>query len=139
MGARLREVILLKEMFEQVIQLGNYDLKTLLDRIDQYHIEGRLTDEERLDLIMQARKGAEPEYDYAGEINALWAAVRALQQNVSPPAVEDEWPEFVQPTGAGTAYQVGDKITFRGEKYICILAHCVWSPADYPAGWQKQA
>ena len=126
-------------MFEQVIQLGNYDLKTLLDRIDQYHIEGRLTDEERLDLIMQARKGAEPEYDYAGEINALWAAVRALQQNVSPPTEEDEWPEFVQPTGAGTAYQVGDKITFGGEKYICILAHCVWSPADYPAGWEKQA
>ena len=128
----------MKEMFEQVIQLGNYDLKTLLDRIDQYHIEGRLTDEERLDLIMQALKGAEPEYDYAGEINALWAAVRALQQNVSPP-VQDEWPEFVQPTGAGTAYQVGDKITFRGERYICVLAHCVWSPADYPAGWQKQA
>ena len=126
-------------MFEQVIQMKNYDLKTLLDRIDQYHIEGRLTDEERLDLIMQARKGAEPEYDYAGEINALWAAVRALQQNVSPPTEEDEWPEFVQPIGAGTAYQVGDKITFRGEKYICILAHCVWSPADYPAGWQKQA
>ena len=125
-------------MFEQVIQMKNYDLKTLLDRIDQYHIEGRLTDEERLDLIMQARKGAEPEYDYAGEINALWAAVRALQQNVSPP-VQNEWPEFVQPTGAGTAYQVGDKITFRGEKYICILAHCVWSPADYPAGWEKQA
>ena len=129
----------MKEMFEQVIQLGNYDLKTLLDRIDQYHIEGRLTDEERLDLIMQARKGAEPEYDYAGEINALWAAVRALQQNVSPPTEEDEWPEFVQPTSAGTAYQVGDKITFRGERYICILAHCVWSPADYPAGWKKQA
>ena len=129
----------MKEIFEQVIQLGNYDLKTLLDRIDQYHIEGRLTDEERIDLTMQARKGAEPEYDYAGEINALWAAVRALQQNISPPTEEDEWPEFVQPTGAGTAYQVGDKITFRGEKYICILAHCVWSPADYPAGWQKQA
>ena len=129
----------MKEMFEQVIQMKNYDLKTLLDRIDQYHIEGRLTDEERLDLIMQARKGAEPEYDYAGEINALWAAVRALQQNVSPPTEEDEWPEFVQPIGAGTAYQVGDKITFRGEKYICVLAHCVWSPADYPAGWEKQA
>ncbi len=139
MGACLTEVMFLKDMFEQVIQLGNYDLKTLLNRIDQYHIEGRLTDEERLDLIMQARKGAEPEYDYAGEINALWTAVRALQQNVSPPAEEDEWPEFVQPTGAGTAYQVGDKITFRGERYICILAHCVWSPADYPAGWEKQA
>ena len=69
----------MKELFEQVIQRREYNLKSLLTCIDQYHIEGRLTDEERLDLIMQARKGAEPEYDYAGEINALWAAVRALQ------------------------------------------------------------
>ena len=128
----------MKELFEQVIQRREYDLKSLLTCIDQYHIEGRLTDEERLDLIMQARKGAEPEYDYAGEINALWAAVRALQQNVSPPTEEDEWPEFMQPTGAGTAYQVGDKVTFKGVHYVCRLPHCVWSPADYPIGWQKQ-
>ena len=39
----------MKEMFEQVIAMKNYDLKTLLANIDQYHIEGRLTDEERLD------------------------------------------------------------------------------------------
>ena len=128
----------MKELFEQVIALKNYDLKALLANIDQYHIEGKLTDDERQELTQAAREGATAEYDYAGEINALWAAVRALQQSISPPA-EDEWPEFVQPTGAGTAYQVGDKIIFRGERYICILAHCVWSPADYPAGWQKQA
>ena len=129
---------MMKEAFERVIALKNYDLITLLANIDQYHIEGKLTDEERLDLIMQARKGAEPEYDYKGEINALWAAIRALQKTVSPPTMDNEWPEFVQPTGAGTAYQVGDKITFRGGRYVCVLAHCVWSPADYPAGWEKQ-
>ena len=129
----------MKELFEQVIALKNYDLKALLANIDQYHIEGRLTDEERQELTQKARDGAAQEYDYKGEIDALWAAVRALQQSVSLPAEQDEWPEYVQPTGAGTAYQVDDKITFRGEKYICILAHCVWSPADYPAGWQKQA
>lgn len=128
----------MKEMFEQVIALKNYDLKTLLDRIDQYHIEGRLTDEERLELSMKARDGVTQDYDYKGEIDALWAAVRALQQAASSDE-KDEWPEFVQPAGAGTAYQVGDKITFKGEKYICVLAHCVWSPADYPSGWQKQA
>ena len=53
--------------------------------------------------------------------------------------IYEEWQEFVQPTHAGTAYQVGDKVTFRGERYVCILAHCVWSPADYPAAWQKQS
>ena len=102
----------MKELFEQVIALKNYDLKALLANIDQYHIEGRLTDEERQELTQKARDGAAQEYDYKGEIDALWAAVRTLQQNVSPPA-EDEWPEFVQPTGAGTAYQVGDRLPLR--------------------------
>ena len=140
MGARLREVIILmKELFEQVIRMKNYDLKSLLNCIDQYHIEGRLTDAERLELTQLAREGAAPEYNYKGEIDALWAAVRALQQSVSLPAEQDEWPEYVQPTGAGTAYQVGDKVTFNGVHYVCRLPHCVWSPADYPIGWQKQA
>ena len=35
--------------------------------------------------------------------------------------------------------RVGDKITFKGVRYVCRLPHCVWSPADYPIGWQKQA
>ena len=129
----------MKELFEQVIALKNYDLKALLANIDQYHIEGRLTDEERQELTQAAREGATAEYDYAGEINALWAAVRELQKEVAPPEPDDEWPEFVQPTGAGTAYQVGDKITFKGVRYVCRLPHCVWIPADYPIGWQKQA
>ena len=128
----------MKELFEQVIRMKNYDLKSLLNCIDQYHIEGRLTDAERLELTQLAREGAAPEYNYKGEIDALWAAVRALQQSVSLPAEQDEWPEYVQPNGAGTAYQVGDKVTFNGVHYICRLPHCVWSPADYPIGWQKQ-
>ena len=130
----------MKELFEQVIQRREYDLKSLLTCIDQYHIEGKLTDDERQELAQAAREGATADYDYAGEINALWAAVRELQQMVKPPAEEEEaWPEFVQPSHAGTAYQVGDKVTFKGERYVCVLAHCVWSPADYPAGWEKQA
>lgn len=128
----------MKNTFERLIQLKNYDLKTLLKNIDQYHIEGQLTDEDRQDLYAQARREAIAEYDLAGEINALWAAVRELQKSASTPEQTEKWPEFVQPTHAGTAYQIGDRITFKGERYVCILAHCVWSPADYPAGWQKQ-
>lgn len=128
----------MKGLIEQVIQLGNYDLAQLLETIDRYHIEGRPTNEERQELYMKARKGAEPEYDYKGEINALWAAVRELQRAVSPPGPDEEWPEFAQPSDAGTAYQVGDKVTFKGEHYICVMPHCVWSPADYPDAWAKQ-
>ena len=51
----------MKELFEQVIALKNYDLKALLANIDQYHIEGRLTDEERQELTQKARDGAAQE------------------------------------------------------------------------------
>ena len=50
----------------------------------------------------------------------------------------DEWPEFVQPTGAHDAYNKGDKVTFEGKHYISLIDGNVYSPATYPAGWQEQ-
>ena len=50
----------------------------------------------------------------------------------------DEWPEFVQPTGAHDAYKKGDKVTFEGKHYISLIDANVYSPTAYPAGWQKQ-
>ena len=52
---------------------------------------------------------------------------------------EGEWPEWVQPTGAHDAYNKGDKVTFEGDHYISLIDGNVWSPAVYPAGWEKQA
>ena len=51
----------------------------------------------------------------------------------------DEWPEFVQPTGAHDAYNKGDKVTFNSKHYISLIDGNVYSPAAYPAGWQEQA
>lgn len=48
----------------------------------------------------------------------------------------EEWPEFVQPTGAQDAYMTGDKVTFEGQHYICQIDNCTWSPSAYPAAWQ---
>ena len=51
----------------------------------------------------------------------------------------DEWPEFVQPTGAHDAYNKGDKVTFEGKHYISLIDGNVYSPTAYPDGWQEQA
>lgn len=51
----------------------------------------------------------------------------------------DEWPEFVQPTGAHDAYPSGAKITFNAKHYVSLIPNNVWSPVAYPAGWQLQA
>ena len=50
----------------------------------------------------------------------------------------DEWPEWVQPTGAQDAYMIGDKVTFEGEHYMSLIDYNTYSPSVYPAGWQKQ-
>ena len=50
----------------------------------------------------------------------------------------DEWPEFIQPTGAHDAYNKGDKVTFEGKHYISLIDGNVYSPTAYPAGWQEQ-
>lgn len=58
------------------------------------------------------------------------------------PAPSDEWPAYVQPTGAHDAYHKGDKISFGGKHYVCIApdgAACVWDPATYPAYWEETA
>ena len=51
----------------------------------------------------------------------------------------DEWPLFVQPTGAHDAYNIGDKVAFEENHYVSLINENVWSPTAYPAGWQLQA
>lgn len=50
----------------------------------------------------------------------------------------EEWPEWVRPTGAQDAYNKGDKVSFKGEHYISLIDANVYSPEEYPAGWEKQ-
>lgn len=131
----------IKGIFEQTILRGGFDLAEMLSRIDLYNVEAKLTDEERESLYALARQHAAPQYNYDAEIEALWAAIRELQQaqeegGGTEPA--DEWPEYVQPTGAHDAYKVGDKITYNGQHYICKMDGCVWTPDAYPAGWEVQ-
>lgn len=58
----------------------------------------------------------------------------ALFRRMADPG--DEWPEFVQPTGAHDCYKKGDKVTFEGKHYISLIDNNSWSPSAYPQGWQ---
>ena len=51
---------------------------------------------------------------------ALWVAVSV-----------DEWPEWVQPTGAHDAYHRGDKVSYNGKHYICTSYANVYAPGVY--------
>lgn len=61
-------------------------------------------------------------------------AVPALWVKIST----EEWPEWVQPTGAHDAYNTGDKVTYNGKRYVSRIDANVYSPEAYPAGWEAQ-
>jgi len=49
-------------------------------------------------------------------------------------ATIDEWPEWVQPTGAVDAYMSGDKVSHNGSHWISLYDSNVWEPGVY--GWE---
>ncbi|WP_165055014.1 MULTISPECIES: carbohydrate-binding protein [unclassified Adlercreutzia] len=49
---------------------------------------------------------------------------------------EDEPTEWKQPDSTN-AYMSGDIVLFNGVKYMSLINNNVWSPAAYPAGWQR--
>ena len=55
---------------------------------------------------------------------ALWVVVSV-----------DEYPEWVQPTGAHDAYNIGDKVTYNGQHYVCTSDGNVYAPDVY--GWEE--
>ena len=137
------------------IEAGGYNLRYMIGQIDQFWLERSINSSERDELIALAREHANPEDSYApieqrmsnleSIVRELEARVTALEEGGSEgggddggdtPTPTDEWPAYVDPTGAHDAYMTGDKVTFNGHHYICQIDNCVWSPAVLPSAWQ---
>ena len=132
------------EIFKNVLNNRNYELVDILNKIDEFYIQDSLTKEQKEELEEEARKNANPVNSYADsqtQIDKLADRVTALENKQestgSEEPAEEEYPEYVQPTGAHDAYHVGDKITYNGKHYECIYDGCVWTPDAYPAGWKE--
>ena len=48
---------------------------------------------------------------------------------------EEEWPEWVQPTGAHDAYALGAKVTHNSKKWISDYDANTWEPGVF--GWTE--
>lgn len=142
------------EIVKNVILGKNYKLEDMLNKLNILWAEGSISDDERLSLISLSRENALAENSYKPlqeQIDTLYTKLenvdtrlRVLEnENTEEPSdeptepEEDEYPEYVQPSGAHDAYNIGDKITYNGKKYVCKIKGCVWNPDVYPAGWQE--
>ena len=140
-------------MMRATIGAGGYDLGYMLGIIDRIWLERGIDATERDNLKAYAREHAVPANSYAPiEQRVLLIEQALLSVEARLAALEaggggegggggsepvDEWPAWVQPTGAHDAYNTGDQVTFNGKHYVCQMDGCVWSPTDYPAGWQE--
>ena len=136
------------QTIKSVIQAGRYELNDMLRKIDTLWVQGDLSDEQREELVDLARESADPAASYAplqeqidqafAQIKALGDRVAKLEAGEAPePAPEpEEWPEWVQPTGAHDCYNTGDKVTYNGQHYVSKINGNVWSPDAYPSGWE---
>lgn len=48
----------------------------------------------------------------------------------------EEWPEWIQPTGAQDAYQNGSKVSHNEKHWVSDYDNNVWEPGVY--GWTEQ-
>lgn len=150
-------------IFKNVIETSDFDLRDILNKIEESYIKSSLSKEEQTELEEMARQHAKPENSYADVqkqiddlaqkieelqvtvntnaqgMSAIKEAVEKLGGTITPPAEQptEEYPEYKQPTGAHNAYKIGDKITYKGKHYECIFNGCVWTPDDYPQGWKE--
>ena len=77
---------------------------------------------DRLYKVVQAHT---TQADWTPDVTpALWVVVSL-----------DEWPEWVQPTGAHDAYAKGDKVAHNGKKWTSDVDANVWEPGVY--GWTE--
>lgn len=49
----------------------------------------------------------------------------------------EEWPEWIQPTGAHDAYNIGDKVSHLEKHWISTVDANIWEPSVY--GWDEVA
>lgn len=85
-----------------------------------YQIGDRVRDGETLYKCVQSHTS---QSDWRpGDTPALWTRVSI-----------DEWPEWVQPTGAHDAYNTGDKVTYEGQHWVSMIDANVYIPGVY--GW----
>lgn len=141
---------------EQMIEQANKAMELL--NINFNGLLPNLSDEQALQVpLMFPKWQADKEYVVGDRVLYLGVLYKVLQAHTSQEGwepdiapslfaknliVKDEEgeqvdiPEWVQPDSTNP-YMIGDKVIFRGKVYQSVIDNNVWSPTDYPQGWEE--
>lgn len=121
----------LRKLIEQAVK--SLDDETALTGIElfprwsgdsfSYSVGDRVQHNELLYKCVQAHTS---QGDWYPDVTpALWARVSL-----------EEWPEWIQPTGAQDAYNTGDKVSHNDKHWQSLVDANVWEPGIY--GWEEK-
>ena len=141
---------------EQIIEQTNKAMELL--NINFNGLLPNLSDEQALQVPLMFPKWQEgKEYVVGDRVLYLGVLYKVLQAHTSQVGwepdiapslfaknliVKDEngeqvdIPEWVQPDSTNP-YMIGDKVIFEGKVYQSLIDNNVWSPSDYPQGWEE--
>ena len=141
---------------EQIIEQTNKAMKLL--NINFNGLLPNLSDEQALQVPLMFPKWQVGKAYAVGErvlyLGVLYKVIQAhtsqagWEPNIAPSLfaknliVKDEEgeqvdiPEWVQPDSTNP-YMIGDKVIFGGKVYQSVIDNNVWSPTDYPQGWEE--
>lgn len=136
----LKEIETTKKATQKLVlasEISKEDYKDLLDLYPKWEVGINVSPND-------------PPYEYQGSLykvvqahktQADWTPdkVASLFTRVEPSKDKDGAevvPDFRKPTGAHDAYKKGDKVLFDGKIYQSRIDANVYSPTEYPAGWE---
>ena len=90
-----------------------------------YEVGQRVTYNEILYKVLQPHTS---QVDWTPDVTpSLYTKVLIPDENIIP--------EWIQPDSTN-GYMIGDKVIYNGQVYESLIDNNIWSPIDYPAGWQ---
>lgn len=141
---------------EQLIEQTSKAMEMLA--VDLNSLLPNLSDEQALQVpLMFPKWQADKEYVVGDRVLYLGVLYKVLQAHTSQVGWEPDIapslfaknlivkddsgeqvdiPEWVQPDSTNP-YMIGDKVKFEGKVYQSLIDNNVWSPVDYPQGWQE--
>ena len=135
------------ENIKEIIKSKDFELRDVLKKINAVWLKSYITEDEMKELEELARQNANAENSYAplqeqinniyAELDKIKADIEELKGEEEPTEPVEEYPDYKEPAGAHDAYNIGDKITYNGKKYICKVDGCVYSPDEYPPYWEE--
>lgn len=129
-------------VFKNVIENRNFELKGIIKKIDTLWAQSSITDDERAELISlaQSKANVQQSIDVMQKLEELDKRMKVVEELL---ASDNESTEDTQATYAdyevGKWYYNGDIVKFEDVLYKCVAPDgvvCVWSPSDYPAYWE---